>query len=640
MDSNPRSRMREDNEEAQHEVDMDLDDALEQVHRAVVYDDETTPGARPAGFDPDRQFWPESSWPAPSRLPVALDDTAQPSPADVTDDAQTISHLSQSNRLRFRRPMRSQVTHRREANHERERGRHATPHARPLPDTRALAETRADLTARNTLRELIFSALLSDTLPAPERAALLDDCRAQAEESQLGLPFREILSEPMDLGVPPLLYELMSCQPDWEGINDEESGSGMEVVLYLIEYWQGNVNTQGIHGMLSWVIRRGCLRRFNEEESNKLFQQLRPAVFDRQNDTGDMFVDYDISITSSQHGGVASGTGVQGRNSSLDFCAFISVPNFANRLAELQYTDAPRRIPSSRAYEDHVSYRSQRTKPVTTDPSKTRVVIEFIASRRAWRLEIDSNALKLELLDGPEDDPGLYVDARVRLVSTEDSDKNPFSDTAYPVASSSARPLTNIEPAPIELLLPRALLRTIAASGRGTHAVSLAPCFAAGLIEYDYEAPRGFDDPRYLHEGTLLIELDVRLSRTPFTPPLSSYPKRLLNPSPPLSSPEMRDTDQALNSLASAVSSQPNAETSTSRPSICEPGKDIDVKTDSDEEDDLYISIEEPAAMSPTAHESSSELGDDWEEVDDIDETEEKDGGWVKASWSGKDEDI
>lgn len=632
--------MREDNEEAQHEVDMDLDDALEQVHRAVVYDDETTPGARPAGFDPDRQFWPESSWPAPSRLPVALDDTAQPSPADVTDDAQTISHLSQSNRLRFRRPMRSQVTHRREANHERERGRHATPHARPLPDTRALAETRADLTARNTLRELIFSALLSDTLPAPERAALLDDCRAQAEESQLGLPFREILSEPMDLGVPPLLYELMSCQPDWEGINDEESGSGMEVVLYLIEYWQGNVNTQGIHGMLSWVIRRGCLRRFNEEESNKLFQQLRPAVFDRQNDTGDMFVDYDISITSSQHGGVASGTGVQGRNSSLDFCAFISVPNFANRLAELQYTDAPRRIPSSRAYEDHVSYRSQRTKPVTTDPSKTRVVIEFIASRRAWRLEIDSNALKLELLDGPEDDPGLYVDARVRLVSTEDSDKNPFSDTAYPVASSSARPLTNIEPAPIELLLPRALLRTIAASGRGTHAVSLAPCFAAGLIEYDYEAPRGFDDPRYLHEGTLLIELDVRLSRTPFTPPLSSYPKRLLNPSPPLSSPEMRDTDQALNSLASAVSSQPNAETSTSRPSICEPGKDIDVKTDSDEEDDLYISIEEPAAMSPTAHESSSELGDDWEEVDDIDETEEKDGGWVKASWSGKDEDI
>lgn len=632
--------MREDNEEAQHEVDMDLDDALEQVHRAVVYDDETTPGARPAGFDPDRQFWPESSWPAPSGLQVALDDTAQPSPADVTDDAQTIPHLSQSNRLRFRRPMRSQVTHRREANHERERGRHATPHARPLPDTRALAETRADLTARNTLRELIFSALLSDTLPAPERAALLDDCRAQAEESQLGLPFREILSEPMDLGVPPLLYELMSCQPDWEGINDEESGSGMEVVLYLIEYWQGNVNTQGIHGMLSWVIRRGCLRRFNEEESNKLFQQLRPAVFDRQNDTGDMFVDYDISITSSQHGGVASGTGVQGRNSSLDFCAFISVPNFANRLAELQYTDAPRRIPSSRAYEDHVSYRSQRTKPVTTDPSKTRVVIEFIASRRAWRLEIDSNALKLELLDGPEDDPGLYVDARVRLVSTEDSDKNPFSDTAYPVASSSARPLTNIEPAPIELLLPRALLRTIAASGRGTHAVSLAPCFAAGLIEYDYEAPRGFDDPRYLHEGTLLIELDVRLSRTPFTPPLSSYPKRLLNPSPPLSSPEMRDTDQALNSLASAVSSQPNAETSTSRPSICEPGKDIDVKTDSDEEDDLYISIEEPAAMSPTAHESSSELGDDWEEVDDIDETEEKDGGWVKASWSGKDEDI
>lgn len=636
MDSNPRTKMREDNEE----VDMDLDDALEQVHRAVVYDDETSPGARLADFDPDRQFWPKSSWRAPSGRPVALGDTARPSPADVTDDAQTNPHLSQSNRLRYRRPMRSQVrTHRREAIHEREHGRHATPHARPLPDTRALVETRTDLTVRNTLRELIFSALLSDTLPAPERAALLDDCRAQAEESQLGLPFREILSEPMDLGVPPLLYELMSCQPDWEGINDAESGSGMEVVLYLIEHWQENVNTQGIHGMLSWVIRRGCLRRFNEEESNKLFQQLRPAVFDRQNDTGDMFVDYDISITSSQRGGVASGTGVQGRNSSLDFCAFISVPNFGNRLAELQYTDAPRRIPSLRAYEDHVSYRSQRTKPVTTDPSKTRVVIEFIASRRAWRLEIDSNALKLELLDGPEDDPGLYVDARVRLVSTEYSDKNPFSDTAYPVASSSARPLIDIEPAPIELLLPRALLRTITASGPGTHAVSLAPCFAAGLIEYDYEAPRGFDDPRYLHEGTLLIELDVRLSRTPFAPPVSSYPKRPINFSPP-PSPGMRNTDQASKSLASEVSPQPFADPSTSSPSICGLGKDIDVKTESDEEDDLYVSIEEPATMSPTAHDSSSELGDDWEEVDDSVETEENDGGWVKASWSGKDEDI
>lgn len=627
MDSNPRMRMREDNEEAQHELDMDLDDALEQVHRAVVYDDETTPGARLTVYDPERRFWPESSWPSPSGLPVAVDNTVLP--AEVPGE---IPNLSQSGRLRFRRPIRSQVTPRREVNHER--GRHATPRIRPLPDTRALADQRVDLTARNTLRELIFSALLSDTLPAPERAALLDDCRAQAEESQLGVPFREILSEPMDLGVPPLLYELMSCQPDWEGINDEESGTGMEVVLYLIEHWQENVNTQGKQGLLSWVIRTGCLRRFNEEESNKIFQQLRPAVFDKHNDFGDVFVDYDISITPLQRGAG------EGCNSSLDFCAFISVPDFANRLAELQHTGAPQRSSSSRAREDRAPYRSHYTEPAIKDPSKTRVVIEFIASLRAWRLEIDSNALKLELLDGPEDDPGLYVDARVRLVSTEDSGKNPFSDTAYPVASSSAKPLIVIEPAPIELLLPRALLRTIAASGRGTHAVSLAPCFAAGLIEYDHEAPRGFDDQRYLHEGTLLIELDVRLSRTPFTPPLSSYPKRLLNPSPPLSSPEMRDTDQALNSLASAVSSQPNAETSTSRPSICEPGKDIDVKTDSDEEDDLYISIEEPAAMSPAAHESSSELGDDWEEVDDIDETEEKDGGWVKASWSGKDEDI
>ena len=30
----------------------------------------------------------------------------------------------------------------------------------------------------------------------------------------------------------------------------------------------------------------------------------------------------------------------------------------------------------------------------------------------------------------------------------------------------------------------------------------------------------------------------------------------------------------------------------------------------------------------------------EWEEVSQVDETEAEEGGWVKASWSGKDEEL
>ncbi|KAH8108679.1 hypothetical protein DFH11DRAFT_1066181 [Phellopilus nigrolimitatus] len=451
---------------------------------------------------------------------------------------------------------------------------------------------RIDLGARGALREVVFSALMSDTLSPRERVALLDDCKATAKQSGLGIPFRELLSEPMQpFGVPPLMYELMSCQPDWDGINDEDFGNGMELVLFLIEYWNENVIAHGNMGMLSWVVRTACLRRADEEGGNKLFQQLRSTIFHRRGYRSG-YADYDILVTP------LGAQGTKPSSSFPDFSALISLPCFASQLA---HTTSQNEIPGD------VSQVSRGKKPLPPDPA--RVNVDFLAARRAWRLEIDSNELKLELVDGPggsepcesEDEPALYIDARVNVVAPDPADLGSAGS-----ASSAAASLPSV---PIELLLPRALLRPIGTSGQGTHVMKLSPCFSSGSS--DYHAPRGFDDARFLHDykSALLLELTVRLARDPL-----AFPPRAI-----------------------AEHEQQRLIQSHGEPVVGSSGIALE---SADDNDDLYAPEGYAVVGNGRTAGNLPSEADEWEKVSQADETEETEGGWVKASWSGKDEEL
>ncbi|THH04512.1 hypothetical protein EW145_g5471 [Phellinidium pouzarii] len=296
----------ESNEWSRHqhhrELDMDLDDALREAAPALAVDadlNEASPAPRGShtatssnqlrsrNFDPAHQYWPSSAHPADAsasrrHVPVAPALSRYVPPDQVPTFRPTDSH-----RL-LDLPIPS-ATYRRHALR-----RHMHRSSRTEPPPYSGMDMRIDLVARNSLRDVIFSAMMSEHLTSAERVALLEDCRASAETSSLGIPFREILSEPIEpLGVSPLMYELTSCQPDWDGISDD---TGLEVVHYLIEHWTENVLKLGKVGMLSWVIRTAFLRRFDEEGGNRLFKQLLPIIFEKQYGSRGKYIEYDISV--------------------------------------------------------------------------------------------------------------------------------------------------------------------------------------------------------------------------------------------------------------------------------------------------------------------------------------------------------
>lgn len=351
---------------------------------------------------------------------------------------------------------------------------HTIPSRHRIPD-RLLepyqSTGRIDLNARNNLRALISSIILSETDTAPERASLLEDCAASAEESGLGIPFSELISEPMDtLDVSPLMYELLRCEPDWDGINDDATGTGLEVVLFLVERWKEDTLVHGSAGSLLSVVRRSCLRRADGDAGNRLFQRLGPVVANKTPNVAHF--DYDLTITSLSR--------------SRGFHVFISLSD-----AEGQFQRAlnssygiPPREPRSLASAWECKRHSLT--------AQENILIEFLAEERAWSLKLGTNTVKLSLLEGPrsgsnDGDEDVDVDARVRLVAPADTNYN----------------------SP-ELLFRRSKLKPLAMAG--LHAVALSPAFSPSTVSDDYEVlPRGFDDPRFLHEGMLLLELTVEL---------------------------------------------------------------------------------------------------------------------------------
>ncbi|KAL5524677.1 hypothetical protein ACEPAF_9822 [Sanghuangporus sanghuang] len=445
---------------------------------------------------------------------------------------------------------------------------------------------RTDLSARNSLRDVILFSILSETLHPVERVEVLEDCKASAEASGLGIPFREILSEPMDhLGVSPLMYEIMRCHLD-------DSASGLEMVLFLIENWHENVLAHGGMGNCMNVVRTACLRRTGEhdDDDGKLFQFLRLIVLESQAKDKQQYLYYDVSVTP-----------LCGRNeetreprySNPDFTAIIKIMHFGWRP-----TQPPPTLPDEKA-------NSSLTWKFPTPTSVTYVPVEFLAARCAWRLKVDNNSLTLELLDGPggsvpagpNDPPAPIVDARVKVIMPEQDCTDPSS-----VSGSTS---TDKEHS-VELLLPCSRLRPSVASGPGPSEVKLSPCLCAA--PGDYDAIRDLNDPR-LHDsrGSLLFELTVR-----FDHGLSDF--ALIDVQKPAPA-DLPSTSPAGSSGSTGVAQS-----------------EID-------EDDLYVTSEVDAYVRRDGAEGGHEESD-WEELSQIDETEPKEGGWVKASWSGKDEDL
>lgn len=365
-----------------------------------------------------------------------------------------------------------------------------------------------NFSARNSLREAIFSAMMAETLYPAERITLLEDCRVSVSASNLGIPFRDLLSEPMDmLGVPPLMYEIMSCKPEWGDMLTVVNGQDdtMAVVMYLIENWRENTTKHGRMGSLEWCIRTACLRRLDPDSGNRVFQIIRTGIKKREAIT---YVDWQDDIT------------VETKSDALDakqdsgFRVLLNLPAFDKRLAQSligSLADKPFWNEDTNFSSSSNTANEKRAKP-----KKANVTVDFLASSRAWRLEIGGNSLKLTLLDDGDDmfaapdghATTIFVDARLNIILP-----TPSTGTYQErVANGRTPPLASD---PVQVLLPGALMRPRSKTGRGTHEILLAQCFYPSVGSYDSYVPRGMDDPALLHDktdGSLSMELIVDLS--------------------------------------------------------------------------------------------------------------------------------
>lgn len=443
---------------------------------------------------------------------------------------------------------------------------------------------RTDVSARNALRDIIFHTIMADHLSTMERACLLEEYKASAGENQTGLPFKNIISEPMEpFGIPPLMYELMGCKPDWEALQTGDEDHGLEVVLFLIKHWTENVISHGKLGNLEYVVRVACLRRLDDDEGNRLFQHLRSPMYESRFDGVQLF-DYDICVThATQHSANSAS-----RVDYTGFTAIISLPNFKAQFAQV------------------CSVQSE-TLAAKKKPSQTRaaIVTEFLATERAWALQIQNNALTLELLHGTteteasnphEKGATICVDARVNVISLY-------------IAGTSAE-----KDGAIQLLFPPSLMKLENIPGPGSRAITLKPCFAPGIGSA--QTPRGFDDYRVLNDDFLLLELTVRLSDMASR---ASVGELYAQPGSIVPAPQMSSVMSTGGCL--------------SGPS----GREVMNADKPDEIDDMYFDDDSDARSTSLLLKDDS---DGWEEISQIDETEDKDGGWVKAGWSDKDEEL
>jgi hypothetical protein len=360
-----------------------------------------------------------------------------------------------------------------------------------------------------------------------------------------------------ELDVPPLLYELMQCQPRWEELDTDDHG--MEVVEFLIDHWHEDPSRRGRRGTIMGVIREACWRRDEavaavtndpdptrhalagvETEGNMLFQLIRSTVVEHHPVWKQKPVDYEIALTEYM--------GTRGPMNDLDswksFKAMILVKDFEKVLNRPAFPDLGNQplpgyptiptVSNSRRNTYSINQYQNTTKMPGPPPKPTPVFIEFIAAERAWSLQIHKDEATLTLLDGPD----VTVNIPVPDLHSHSSDpSDPFADPCVPSFSSpspsTSDAITTTAPTllfanlritlpsgsdPFQILFPIKSVRP--ATHPGTCSVSVKP-FSVGFgLSRDWGAelggdsqwrPSGFDDPRLLNDGMLIVECEVRL---------------------------------------------------------------------------------------------------------------------------------
>ena len=429
---------------------------------------------------------------------------------------------------------------------------------------RGYSYERQDLVARANLQSLISSIMISPD-PVHRRLQNLEDCKESVASTRtmhngyrhpgyttsFGIPFEECVSNPMgELGVPPLLYELMQCKPDWNAVETISEEDGLQVVRFLIQNWREDPTRHGKRGTLMGILREACWRRdednpehaINEDEQqianhwvseldsvgNKLFQQMIPLVRPYHLVWKDKPIDYIITITAlwGKEGMMDEVGDEKGFKASLFIGNFkdpwkdnSSVASSSSRAGE--FVSAPTR-------PDPFSKSSMNS----LQPGYRPVVVEFVAANRVWSLEFRPDEVKLTLLDGPDVVVKLPV---LATPVTTPADENPFRD---PTGPSPITPTQTISTAPVhitvdarlliehpgssepfQILFPKTPVRP--ATYNGASSLRVKPFSAGHNLPSAYEmrtesdwTPTGFNDPRLLHDGSLIMEIVLGLSIT------------------------------------------------------------------------------------------------------------------------------
>ncbi|KAG8995547.1 hypothetical protein FRB90_000143, partial [Tulasnella sp. 427] len=285
---------------------------------------------------------------------------------------------------------------------------HGIPHLHPLANQRILPDPLADL-ARNDLQKVRTAALTEisgimkrcagkpeDVRKAAVRMTTIRDaCRSE------GVPFGELLeAEVEDFGLTPLVIEIVRC--DFQ--------KAPELLLFLLEH--------SLSKNLRWKVRRGCMLR---TDSSNLYETLRHLV--PSSSAGKPWdpppFEYETSISERISTSFLSlpsipSTASQPTNQSNEFRALISIPSFPTALLADAIALAKRRHTPSEKLNGDPQSEAQRIDALLR--AEAGLVVEFIACRRCWTLEVGSNRLVLTLVDG---EPVDVLDARLTVVKEE-----------------------------------------------------------------------------------------------------------------------------------------------------------------------------------------------------------------------------
>lgn len=279
---------------------------------------------------------------------------------------------------------------------------HGIPHLHPLANYRIHPDPLADLT-RTDLQKVRNAALteisriMKDTKTAAEtKKAAIKMTRVRDACRSTGVPFGELLEVEVEgFGMVPLIIEIVRC--DFQ--------QAPELLLFLLEHSSSK--------NLRWKVRRGCMLR---NDSSNLYETLRHLV--PSDSAGKPWdpppFEYETSIEERLSTALLPPNLPPPSTDANEFRAMISIPNFPSSLLNDAIALAKRRHTPSEKLTGDPESESQRIDALLR--AEAGLVVEFIACKKCWTLEVGSNRLVLTLVDG---EPVRVADARVTVVKEE-----------------------------------------------------------------------------------------------------------------------------------------------------------------------------------------------------------------------------